>query len=352
MLEMVKKHTVPETGNWRSICPMVDRTYDMLRMAKDVTRNFVSIPFFVLFDQDADLCDSITNMMQVPPVNQREQVPLGSSSASMYPGYSPADHEYGKAALEYGKAVADARRQGIDLNTSKDPNGPEYVIGQAKGEKRKSSTRMKAEQTGTNGVGSGTGFGADARNANERPQKKAKDVEGQGAGESAQPGNGDNPFFVIDTKPTPVNIDGISHGLHKRASAEPTASEATGEKKSKKAKTKHAESEEETKVELEDITEEVDARLKEKEEKRTRKEEKKRKRESEGSATGVVEISNGVEDSGKPKKKKAKSEEANGDVDGEEKTDKKKKRRKSEGEDCAVDEAAKKKKKRRTTSAD
>ncbi len=51
MLEMVKKHTVPETGNWRSICPMVDRTYDMLRMAKDVTRNFVSIPFFFLFDQ-------------------------------------------------------------------------------------------------------------------------------------------------------------------------------------------------------------------------------------------------------------------------------------------------------------
>lgn len=48
MLEMVKKHTVPETGNWRSICPMVDRTYDMLRMAKDVARNFVSIPFFTL----------------------------------------------------------------------------------------------------------------------------------------------------------------------------------------------------------------------------------------------------------------------------------------------------------------
>lgn len=345
MLEMIKKHTVPETGNWRSICPMVDRTYDMLRMAKDATRNFVRISSFNPHGRNADVCESISNLTQVPPANQREQVPLGASSASMYPGYSPADHEYGKAAFEYGKAVADARRQGTDFDPSKDPDGPEYVIGQAKGEKRKSFTRMKAEQTGAGGVGSGDGFGSgsDTQNAKEAPQETAKDSEGHGAGKSAQPVNGDNPFFIIDTNPTPVNVEGLSHGQHKRTSAE-----AVEEKKSKKLKTKHAESDEGTKVQLEDITEEVDARLREKEEKRKRKEEKKRKRESEGSGVGVVEASNGVVPSDKPKKKKNKSEEALGDVAGDEEIDKKKKRRKSEGEEGAVDEGEKKKKRRMT----
>jgi len=266
----------------------------------------------------------------------------------MYPGYSPAHHEYGKAAFEHGIAVADARRQGIDFDRSKDPNGPEYVIGQAKGDKRRSFTRMKAEQTGAGGVGSGDGFGfgSDTQNAKEAPQETAKDSEGHGAGESAQPVNGGNPYFVIDTNPTPVNVEGLSHGQHKRASAEPMEEKT----KSKKLKTKHAESDEGTNVELEDITEEVDARLREKEEKRKRKEEKKRKRESEGSGVGVAEASNGVGPSDKPKKKKTKSGEAHGDVAGEEEIDKKKRRRKSEGEDGAVDEGEKKKKRRMTSA--
>lgn len=41
MLEMIKKHTVPETGNWRQICPMVARSHEMLRMVKDAIRSFV-----------------------------------------------------------------------------------------------------------------------------------------------------------------------------------------------------------------------------------------------------------------------------------------------------------------------
>ena len=351
MLEMIKKHTVPDTGNWRSICPMVDRTYDMLRMAKDATRNFVRLYFSIVNLRYTILCDMMANARQVPPARDREQVPLGSSSASMYPGYSPADHEYGKAAFEYGKAVADARRQGIDFDPSQDPNGPEYKIGQAKGDKRKPFLRTKAEQAGVHGAGSGAGSCSDARGANEASKGDSKEDEMQDARESAQPSSGENPYFVIDTKPTPVNIEGISHGQHKRASAEPIESEPAGEKKSKKHKTKHRESEEAPKVQLEDITEEVDARLKEKEEKRKRKEEKKRKRESDDSAAVVVEASNGMGESGKHKKKKAKSEEVNGDVDWEEKVNKTQKRRKSEGEDGAVDEG-KTKKKRRMSSAD
>lgn len=42
MIDMVRKHTVPNSGNWRTIVSMVERTQDMLRMAKDVSRSFVS----------------------------------------------------------------------------------------------------------------------------------------------------------------------------------------------------------------------------------------------------------------------------------------------------------------------
>ncbi|KAI9846059.1 MAG: hypothetical protein M1830_007472, partial [Pleopsidium flavum] len=260
MLEMIKKHTTPETGNWRSICTMVDRSYDMLRMAKDATRNFA------------------------PPSNQREQVPIGSSSASMYPGYSPADHEYGKAAFEYGLAVAAARAEGVDFRPGQDPNGPEYVIGQAKGEKRKTLAQIKAEKAAASGSRSGSG--SDTRNPGGPSRNQPMDGNAKDAGRSSEPASGDNPYFVIDTNPTPVQLPGMPNGHAKRASTKPAPSEPTEETKSKRIKTKHTDSGEETKVEIEDISEEVDARLKEKEEKRKRKEEKKkkRKREVEGSS--------------------------------------------------------------------
>lgn len=41
MLEMVQKHTVPGTGNYNTITNLVDRGYDMLRAAKEVSRVFV-----------------------------------------------------------------------------------------------------------------------------------------------------------------------------------------------------------------------------------------------------------------------------------------------------------------------
>ena len=42
MVEMVRNHTVPDTEDWRTIVPIVERTREMLRAAKDVKMAFVS----------------------------------------------------------------------------------------------------------------------------------------------------------------------------------------------------------------------------------------------------------------------------------------------------------------------
>lgn len=263
----------------------------------------------------------------------------------MYPGYSPADHEYGKAAFEYGKAVAEARSQGVHFKPGQDPNGPEYVIGQAKGEKRKTLAQLKAERGLASGSGSGSGSDSQTALHTSRDQHKGGDL--QDVRMSREPVNRDNPYFVIDTNPTPVKIPGMSNGHTKRSSTDPAPSDPTEEKKSKKVKTKHTDSVEEAKVELEDISEEVDAKLKEKEEKRMRKEEKKkRKRESEGSIDAVAATADGVEEAGRHEKKKAKKGEATAHDAAEEKVEKKRKKSKrhsSDGEDVAADEGRKKK---------
>jgi hypothetical protein len=42
MMDMVRKHCVPGTGNYEAAQACVDRTHEMLRMFKDATRSFVS----------------------------------------------------------------------------------------------------------------------------------------------------------------------------------------------------------------------------------------------------------------------------------------------------------------------
>jgi hypothetical protein len=42
MMDMVRKHCVPGTGNYEAAQTCVDRTHEMLRMFKEATRNFVS----------------------------------------------------------------------------------------------------------------------------------------------------------------------------------------------------------------------------------------------------------------------------------------------------------------------
>ncbi len=41
MVDMVRKHTVSGTGNWRTITDMFDRTEEMLRMSKQLSYSFV-----------------------------------------------------------------------------------------------------------------------------------------------------------------------------------------------------------------------------------------------------------------------------------------------------------------------
>ncbi len=251
----------------------------------------------------------------------------------MYPGYSPADHIYGKAAEEYGKAAAAARAQGINSK----PAGIDYETGQDKGVKREKLAHIRVAQAAKEGeCGSGTGSSSDG------VATKATTNSQMSHNEPAETDvKGDKPVFFVDTKPTPVNLPGVPHRPSKRESLPPEPVEA---KKAKKQKQKHI-GDLPANVEFEDISLEVDARMKEKEEKRKTKE-KKRKRDTEGSSL-VAEEASAVADVEKPRKKKAKK--ADGDVpadevdskkrqgengeeagDGEEKV--KKKRKKAQGE--------------------
>ena len=217
----------------------------------------------------------------MPPANDREKVPIGSSSASMYPGYSPADHIYGKAAEEFGAEWSAAKAKGIEFNP--DAEGPQYEISQAKGMKRNTSTQIRAAKAAREGAsGSGTGSGSDAgptvisvNPALNSQSDTGKNVEGN---EDER-----NPYFVVDMQPTPVNLPDISNTPIERVSTFHSREKPVS-KPSKKAKSKHGgglPGVEEKLVEFDGITEEVDARMKEKEDKHERKGEKsKRKRES------------------------------------------------------------------------
>ena len=238
----------------------------------------------------------------------------------MYPGYSPADHEYGKAAEEYGQLVAKAKAMGIEIKHE----DAEYEIGQAKGVKRKTLAALKevkAAKGGTSGAGTSTASEASIKSKTKEPAITNGHAS-TGKVEEARP-EGDNPYFVIDTNPTPVKIPGMSFQTSKQNDIPPEAVEA---KKHKKAKKKHdgemPKGEDSHQLKTEDISEQVDARMKEKEKKKKMKEEKKRKRESEGEpVAAAVEqpepaaakpssiITPGEADRPKKKKKKVKHPE-------------------------------------------
>ena len=121
MLDMIRKHTVEGTGNHRSICAMLDRTRESIFQTKETNRNFV------------------------PPAGMRDSIPIGSSSASMYPGYSPADIIYGEPAREFGAQWTEAQKSGVELSSGDD--GPQYEVGQSKGQKKEKKTiaQIRAE---------------------------------------------------------------------------------------------------------------------------------------------------------------------------------------------------------------
>lgn len=238
----------------------------------------------------------------------------------MYPGYSPADHQYGEAAQEFGAAWSAAKSKGLEFKPP--PDGPQYEMAQAKGVKKSTLAGIRAAKAArAEGSGSGSGSGSEAPTARSTSNGAPTNGDKEGAKSEDATKESGNLYFVVDTNPTPVNLPGISHQPAKRTSDEHSPKETLGHRKSKKAKTKH-EGEpvatKEKRVEFEDISAEVDARLKEKEEKRKRKEEKKRKRVSDEApdaaaetAAEAVDIATEVE---KPKKKKSKKAGENGVV--------------------------------------
>jgi len=237
----------------------------------------------------------------------------------MYPGYSPADHIYGEAANEYGKAVAEAKRLGLPIPA--DPNGPQYVEGQSIVSKKQALANANANANSSQALS-----GSSTAELTKSPRQNAE----QKAGDET---NGDVPLFVIDSNPTPVNLQQAEDEKTKKSEKKKRRTSTTkdGEPRKKKAKTVASEPEADPEemdgvepttapaapvVDTEDISADVDARLKAKEEKRKRKEgkaEKKRKRSQEDSSMVVGEVEDApavAVESSKPSKKKVKTDEA------------------------------------------
>ncbi|KAL9003248.1 MAG: hypothetical protein Q9188_003863 [Gyalolechia gomerana] len=292
MIDMVRKHTVEGTNNHRTICDLIDRSKDMLWQAKKAARTFV------------------------PPSNQLEQVPLGSSSDTMYPGYSPGHFEYGKAAEEFGRYASEAKRQGKEIK----PEGIDYELGQSKGLGHLTLAQIRAAKGEKSGTGSGSDRGGLVGSSG--PTAATSNAQTPDGGDGTHKTR--EQIFFMDSNPTPINLLGAANYSAKRK-ATPEPVEANISKKQKKKHDSRTaqpidtleESTEPVKVEFEDISGEVDARLKEKEERRKQKqqakEEKKRKRESEGSSAVIAEAPPATE-LPKPRNKKIKKSDDSGET--------------------------------------
>ena len=230
----------------------------------------------------------------------------------MHPGYSPADHEYGKAAQDYDQVAA---AEGIELEY---PDA-EYETRQARGSMGEIVRAMRESQGAKdkiNGNGSGKSTGHKDEESVKLEHGEPATTNGQVRMEKDQEAfpEGESTSFVIDTHPTPVNVPERPLKPLKRNASH---SEDVAKRKHKKVKSKHdgeiPEGEAAHEVKTKDITEQVDARMKEKDEKRKMKEIKKRKRDSEGgrvAAAGdqqpAIDPSAVAEEMERPKKKKKK----------------------------------------------
>jgi hypothetical protein len=122
----------------------------------------------------------------------------------MYPGYSPADHVYGEAAADFGRSSSKTQVEG-KLEMDPHIDGPGYRTG-LHGAARKGPLGGLTAETGANatplGARSTSKGGAETKDHTE-----SKDgVETVKATTKTENGDGDsNPYFVIDTNPTPVN---------------------------------------------------------------------------------------------------------------------------------------------------
>ncbi|MCJ1311210.1 hypothetical protein MMC25_004881 [Agyrium rufum] len=227
MLDMVHKHTIEGSGDWKAITPMLERAREILHASKDIARAFI------------------------PPRDQYQQVPLGASSESVYPGYSLTNIQYGIVSTELGKNMQDLKRSGGETATSKlAPEMQATVLSKKRkrplaevkadfAKKPRSAGILRALEAGapptssttttttpsvsieTPSATTGTATpptltGADAyaaraamSNGSKKESKaahKAKKVNGVAKSNGDTASKADKPLFVIDTKPTPVTI--------------------------------------------------------------------------------------------------------------------------------------------------
>lgn len=308
MMDMIKKHTVERSANWETICSLIDQTKEMLHKTKLQSRIFVY--------RKSHVNSNYTNkliMRQTPSSNTRDKVPLGSSSPSIDTENLPASYQQGKAPEEYEKSTSATRTQGVDSQPTQfdDALGQETRIKRTKlGD---ASVRIAAYKSGPMNRAES---GLDRLVANS-PEPRTINGQDEGPKEESstvRSANGDvtyekqEPLFVIDVNPTPVSLTGIAIKSPKRGSSPGEIDEG---QEVKKAKTHHIDGEgpspEIFEVEYEDISQEVDARLKEKEEKRKRKKDKKRLRgEDITSDIAAPDATTTAEEPGRPKRKKKK----------------------------------------------
>ena len=220
----------------------------------------------------------------MPHSNPREKVPLGSSSPFIHPEYLSNSHEQGSAAEEHEQPASSAIIQGADHKRTQFDDDPRQET-RAKRMKLGDTSPDIAAVEGNSTRGSDSGLDGPVAIS---PKSTTPDGEEQvqGAGSSTTRGaNGDatleqqNRSSIFNINSSPVNPAGIAIKPRKRDSSIDHNHEG---RKTKKSKTRHIDDEQPSspakpKVEFEDISQEVDARLREKEEKRKRKEKKRKK---------------------------------------------------------------------------
>ena len=245
----------------------------------------------------------------------------------MYPGYSPADHVYGEAAQEFGSTVAELRKKGKDWKPEE--NGPEYVIGQStlsEKQQREQYRKQKSQSVETD-------QGGDSRDGVEATKSDSE------------------PLWFVDSNPTPVNVADTKSKKEKRRVSFEGGEE--GKPSQKKKKIEESQSVVPAVAE-DDISTEVEARLKSKEEKRKKKKgDQKRKRDSVDSSLPADTTNTTTSEPApveKPKKKKSKSQVVEGENPQPEETikaEKEGKHKKKRGDSTEMDDEGEKRKKRK-----
>ncbi|MCJ1354582.1 MAG: hypothetical protein MMC33_004571 [Icmadophila ericetorum] len=291
MLKMIRMHTPTDSEYWAHVNSMIERTEEMLIMSDNVVRDFV------------------------PSSSVAPEIPSSSSPKRQLEDAEPSEptRTEKKANMTFPPTSPKRKLSDTELTS------PSKVSKKtAKAARRKSSASNPDADSPT---ANNTATAAASSNSAKEKDKSS------------------NEFFFVDTNPTPFNTPAVPTKPSKRRTP-PDTEETLISKKSKKTKVEHystlpVDPIGAKQVEFEDITAEVDARLKAKEEKRKKVEqEKKRAKElkefkeldefmtskpgkkkppKEGKATDADSPVDRLTDPSIRKRKRKKSEDASGD---------------------------------------